>query len=71
MGWVSLEFTLLHRWFDGFETNFYVGFSIKNKMADLNTCTYLGFSIKNKIQKSGGLVVVCGWGCFGKKKWIV
>jgi len=34
MGWVSLEFTLLHRWFDGFETNFYVGFSIENKMAD-------------------------------------
>ena len=24
----------------------YIGFSIKKKMADLNTCTYLGFSIK-------------------------
>jgi len=34
----------------------YVGFSIKNKMADLNTCTCLGFSIKNKIRKSGGLL---------------
>ena len=32
----------------------YVGFRIKNKMADLNTCTYLGFSIKNKIRMSEG-----------------
>jgi hypothetical protein len=32
----------------------YVGFSIENKMADLNTCTYLGFSIKNKIRMSDG-----------------
>jgi hypothetical protein len=39
------------RWFDGFETKHisYVGFSMENKMADLNTCTYLGFSIKNRI----------------------
>jgi hypothetical protein len=32
----------------------YVGFSIENKMADLNTCTYLGFSINNKIRMSDG-----------------
>jgi hypothetical protein len=32
----------------------YVGFSIENKMADLNICTYLGFSIKNKIGMSDG-----------------
>ena len=44
------------RWFDGFETKHisYVGFSIENKMADLNTCTYLGFSIKNRIRMSEG-----------------
>jgi hypothetical protein len=32
----------------------YIGFSIENKMADLNTCTYLGFSIKNRIRMSEG-----------------
>jgi hypothetical protein len=32
----------------------YVGFSIENMMADLNTCTYIGFSIKNKIRMSDG-----------------
>jgi hypothetical protein len=45
----------------------YAGFSIKNKMADLNTCPYLGFSIKNKIQKSDGYCKergLCGDGCF-------
>ena len=47
-----------HGWFDGFEHISYVGFSIENKMADLNTCTYLGFSIKNKIRMSDGYVIV-------------
>ena len=45
----------------------YVGFSIENKMADLNTCTYLGFSIKNYFQKSDGYLkkrALCGDGCF-------
>jgi hypothetical protein len=45
----------------------YVGFSIKNKMVDLNTCPDLGFSIKNKIQKSEGYRKERGWcgdGCF-------
>ena len=45
----------------------YVGFSIENKMADLNTCTYLGFSIKNKIRMSDGYrkeLGLCGDGCF-------
>jgi hypothetical protein len=43
----------------GLKQTSYVGFIIKNKMADLNTCTYLGISIKNKIQ-SGGLWFVRG-----------
>jgi len=51
---------LSHRWLMGLKQTLYVGFSIENKMVDLNTCTYLGFSIKYKIQISGGLWFVCG-----------
>ena len=51
---MSLEFRLSHRWLMGLKQTSYVGFIIKNKMADLNTCTYLGFSIKNKIRMSEG-----------------